>query len=584
MFILVEYYLQTWYIVQAMSRSALHITKIICALLFLMSAFCMSAQIPADADFWSNYPSEELSEALIDRMTDEELLAQILMFGWAGQEPSSLLIQWVAERGLGSVKLFGWNTENLEKVANSITTVQQKSQSRRFRIPLYVATDQEGGFVRHVKGNTSITPGNLAIGAGGYAYDAYWSGYYINREIAALGINMNFAPTVDLYTNKNSTVIGTRSFGEDADNAGILGASFAAGSLAAGVIPTAKHFPGHGGTDLDSHGRLPIIDVSVATLNERELVPFKYLVDNNIPAIMSAHLAFPQIEPEGAPASLSKSMLTGILREQMGYEGLIITDDMQMNGATLYAGAESRAYELAIRAGNDILISSRCASLEAGLWTHNLDLMRSDSEFREAVKTAARRVVYTKMEYFKHSRHVELYPDVNKIAERIPDPEGQAFFLDQACRSITVFKKGTIPFKPADSGRILLMGQVQAFPEFLTEGRKRYPRAKFFGFNYNLGPNETQWVKDNLAAQLVDIDTVIICVADDRSTEIAEYLRDLGRHVIVLSIMSPVPVLGYGWAEAVLLGYSYSPYTFNALFGALAGEFEPQGKMPLYQR
>ncbi|GMO46387.1 MAG: hypothetical protein Pg6C_08170 [Treponemataceae bacterium] len=294
-------------------------------------------------NFWSDYPADILADALIARMTDEEICAQVLMFGWAGAEPSDLLNYWVLDRGLGNVKIFGWNTDDTTLVARAVNSLQQKAQSGRFKIPLFVATDQEGGWIRHVKGNTTITPGNMAIGASGYPVDAWMSGYYIARELRALGINMNFAPTVDLYTNFDSSVIGPRSFGDNADFAGILGSSFAAGCLAAGVLPTAKHFPGHGDTGIDSHGNLPIIDIDAATLYSRELVPFKYLIAEKIPAIMSAHLSFPRIEPLGAPSSLSKKILTDMLRGDLGFEGLIITDDIMMNGAAVYAGSVSAA-------------------------------------------------------------------------------------------------------------------------------------------------------------------------------------------------------------------------------------------------
>ena len=240
--------------------------------------FVFPANLPDDITFWSDFPHEILADALVEKMSDEELYAQILMFGWAGAEPSRLLNSWVSERGLGSVKVFGWNTDNIRLVARSVKSLQQRALARRFKIPLFVATDQEGGWIRHVKGSTSVTPGNLAIGASGFPRDAYYSGLYINREIAALGINMNFAPTVDLYTDKRSTIIGTRSFGEDPRSAGILGAAFAQGSLDAGVIPTAKHFPGHGDTPNDSHGFLPRIQIDMETFENRELVPFRKFV------------------------------------------------------------------------------------------------------------------------------------------------------------------------------------------------------------------------------------------------------------------------------------------------------------------
>ena len=182
--------------------------------------------IPDNADFWSQYPADVLADALVERMDDEELLSQVLMFGWTGSTPTELLIRWVRDRGLGSVKIFGWNTDDINMVSKSVKLLQELSQSRTKKIPLFVATDQEGGWIRHVKGQTSDTPGNLAIGASGYTMDAYLSGYYINREIKTLGINMNFAPSIDIYSNVNSTVIGPRSFGNDPNVVGAMGAAF----------------------------------------------------------------------------------------------------------------------------------------------------------------------------------------------------------------------------------------------------------------------------------------------------------------------------------------------------------------------
>ena len=184
--------------------------------LFLISSFAnLNAQgSGATVSFWDDIPNEQLAQTIVDQMTDEELYSQILMFGWAGEEPEKLLYDWV-DRGLGSVKVFGWNTNDIHLVAKSISSLQTSAQGNRFKIPLFVATDQEGGSIRHVKGDTMITPGNMAIGAAGYPTDSWYSAYYISREIKALGINMNFAPTVDLFTNHESTIIGTRSFGDD---------------------------------------------------------------------------------------------------------------------------------------------------------------------------------------------------------------------------------------------------------------------------------------------------------------------------------------------------------------------------------
>ena len=550
-------------------------------LFFFNLNFAISAKLPDDVTFWSDYPHEALADALVEKMSDEELYAQILMFGWAGAEPSTLLNSWVDERGLGSVKVFGWNTDNIRLVARSIKSLQRKALARRFKIPLFVATDQEGGWIRHVKGSTSVTPGNLAIGASGFPYDAYYSGYYINREIAALGINMNFAPTVDLYTDKRSTIIGTRSFGEDPRSAGILGAAFAQGSLDAGVIPTAKHFPGHGDTPNDSHGYLPNIQIDKETFENRELVPFKYLIKTGVPAIMSGHLSFPRISPNGEPATLSEFFLTELLRNRLGFEGLIITDDMMMNGATIYAGSLSVAFRMAINAGNDIVISSTTAQLDEPLWSSNLRLMKTDEKFRAKVKAAARRVIYEKLKYFKGKNPAPLFPDENKIDERIPDKEGEKFFFEQACRSLTVYKRKSKGLKKSDFGRVLLCGSE---PTFFSSGKERWPNSGEFHFSFSMGPNETQWSADNILQTANRYDTIIFCVADANSAQVAQTLRRLsqqGKRVIIFAIMSPVLVADFDWADTVLLGYSYSPYSLEALVGACAGEFEPQGIEPI---
>ena len=539
--------------------------------------FDICAQSLEHVDFWSDIPNEKLAATIIDEMTDSELLSQTFMFGWAGEEPSELLYQWVA-RGLGSVKVFGWNTDDIKLVAKSITSLQKKSAEGRFKIPLFVATDQEGGWIRHVKGDTSITPGNMAIGASGYPSDSWYSAYYISTELKALGINMNFAPTVDLFTNHNSTIIGTRSFGEDPDKTGILGAAFVSGSEAAGVIPTAKHFPGHGDTELDSHGKLPVIDISFDTFKTREIIPYTYLIKEKVPAIMSGHLSYPNIDNSGAPASLSKYFLTDLLRDQLGYQGLIITDDMMMVGATVYAGTMSNAFKIALEAGNDIVLSSTTARLNEALWIKNLELMTTDEKFRQRVKDAAYRVIKTKLEYFKSKNSAPLFPDSKDVDKYIPDRDGEKFFIEQACRSITVEKQGSLPITRDTAGKILLMGSLD---EFFKAAKERFPDAGEFSFTYETGPNETQWVLDNIGKVESGFDTIVICVSNENHVKIANYFKNSRKKVIILSTMSPTITAELQWADSILLGYSWRcGYTMEALMAVVNGEYVPKGVRP----
>ncbi|MBP5601806.1 MAG: glycoside hydrolase family 3 protein [Treponema sp.] len=550
------------------------------ALLSSLLLFTAATKLYAQTvTFWDNLPNEQLAQAIVDQMTDAELYSQILMFGWAGAEPDKLLYDWV-ERGLGNVKVFGWNTNDIHLVAKSVSSLQKNSQQNRFKIPLFVATDQEGGSIRHVKGDTLITPGNMAIGASGYPADAWYSAYYISREIKALGINMNFAPTVDLFTNHDSSIIGIRSFGDDPEKSGVLGAAFSAGSKAAGVIPTVKHFPGHGDTDLDSHGRLPQIDIDFETFKNRELIPYMYLIKEGTPAIMSGHLSFPQIDKSGAPASLSKYFLTDLLRGQLGYDGLIITDDMEMAGATIFAGTISNAFKMAIEAGNDIILSSRTANLDEALWYKNLNLMASDSEFRARVKDAAYRVIKAKLEYFKSGNQTApLYPDPDSIDQYIPDKEGEKFFIEQACRSITIQKQGNaFPLDTTKSGRILIIGSLA---QFFNDALARYPQAGQVYVSYDTGPNETQWVLDQLPSISANYNTIIICVSNENHVKLAQYFRDTGKTVIILSTMSPELTNTLNWCDTILLGYSWRcDYSLTAMLAAINGEYVPAGVKP----
>jgi beta-N-acetylhexosaminidase len=208
----------------------------VAAVLLSFPLFSLSFGDPLDASIPSPEGIADLAFRLTEQMSDEQALAQTFMLGWVGAEPSPLILDWIRSRNIGGVKIFGWNTEDTKKLAETVGVLQRNSLDTPFGIPLLVATDQEGGWVRHVKGATSETPGNMAIGASGRPIDAYWSGYYIGRELSLLGINMNFAPTVDLYTNTDSTLIGPRSFGADPVQAGILGAAFVKGHKDMGEI------------------------------------------------------------------------------------------------------------------------------------------------------------------------------------------------------------------------------------------------------------------------------------------------------------------------------------------------------------
>jgi beta-N-acetylhexosaminidase len=334
--------------------------------------------------------------ALVDGMSDEETLGQILMLSYPGDAPNALFFDWIERRSLGGVKIFGWNADDSTKVAAAVGAIQGRALGTRLGIPLLVATDQEGGWIRHIKGATTITPGNMAIGASGRPYDAYRSANLIGRELAALGVNMNFAPSVDLATKPKSYIIGPRAFSDDPATAAALGSAFVRGLADAGIIATAKHYPGHGGTEDDSHGVLPVIRIDERTLWDRELLPFRVLAAEGIPAIMSGHLSFPLVSGDGSPASLSPYFMTTLLRGRLGFKGLAVTDDLVMDGAGLSAGSVSEACVRAVEAGNDLLMISKLFDTEDPAWQRLLSSYRERPAFKARVREAATRVVATK--------------------------------------------------------------------------------------------------------------------------------------------------------------------------------------------
>jgi beta-N-acetylhexosaminidase len=541
----------------------------------LISIICILITFPLFPLSFSDQGSpKELAAAIVDAMTDEQALAQTFMLGWVGAEPSPLIIEWIRSRNIGGVKIFGWNTENTRRLAQTVGELQTVSLAGRFNIPLLVATDQEGGWIRHVKGDTSETPGNMAIGASGYPRDAYLSGYYIGRELALIGITMNFAPTVDLFTNRNSTLIGPRSFGSDPVRAGILGVAFMRGQQAAGIIPTAKHYPGHGDTPLDSHGILPRIYIPFETLWERELIPYRMLNSEGLPAIMTGHLAFPMTDGDSAPASLSSWFLKDVLRDKIGFKGVVVTDDLMMVGATSWGGSLSRTAKQALIAGNDIIMFSQTPFLFDPVWTFLVASMNEEEEFRLIVRSAARRIMELKLQYLRGETTVPYIPDLDKLAAGLPDREGAVVFMNLAARSATIVKPNpaadVFPVTRENAGRVLLAGR---YGEFFNAGRAAFPNASVYRYPADIETTEIVFLANNA-------DTVIFCLSDNIDLRLLRSLEWLNKKIIVMSILNPVHLERVPWVSGAVAVYSYAPESFAAGFSAITGRIPAQGILP----
>ena len=408
--------------------------------------------------------------------------------------------------------------------------------------------------------------------------DAYLTGYYIGLELKALGINMNFAPTVDVYANPQAHVIGPRAFSSDPVQTAVLGTAYYRGMREAGIIATAKHFPGHGNADEDSHGTLPLIHDDLDVLWERDLVPYRMLIKEGVPAVMAGHLGFPAITGDQVPASLSHFFQTELLKERLGFSGIVMTDDLHMVGAHQQTSDIAEVCVEALRAGNDFILISRFPRTHERIWDRMITLMDRDPDFLARVRDAAQRVIRVKLEYLKLPDAVPLDPEPERLGILLPNREGKEFFFDQAFRSVTMIDDSDLPFTPREGERILLAGQ---FEEFFETGKNFFPGADTFDFSYSpfYYPNPSE--KNRLAAIAPGYSTIIFCLANPNSLECLKAIETSGARIIVISALTPVYLDEVPWVSGAVAVYGTGVDSFKAGFAAVTGVFEPEGRLPI---
>jgi beta-N-acetylhexosaminidase len=261
----------------------------------------------------------------------------------------------LVRQGAAGVILYPWNIEDTEQVRQLTSSLQRSARAGDPPVGFFVCVDQEGGRVEafRFRETTKLAP---AFFWGRYEDPRFVTAaaYITGREIRELGCNMNFAPVLDLYAAADSTIIGDRSMGIDPEKVGELGIAYLQGARQAEIIPVIKHFPGHGSSTVDSHGRLPVVDIPEDQLLERDFLPFRMAVQAGAEALMTAHVLYPRIDPE-YPATLSKLILGDLLRERFGYEGVIVSDGMAM-GALAENFTVSDSLKLMIQAGLDLIL------------------------------------------------------------------------------------------------------------------------------------------------------------------------------------------------------------------------------------
>lgn len=281
-------------------------------------------------------------------------IGQLFFIGLEGVELKPHEAEFIIKNDIGGVTLFGRNLKTpaeLHKLCTDIYNLKNKLPSKT---PLFVAIDMEGGRVHRLKPPFTQWPSLGKLAALDSTSAAFKFANFMGTELRAMGINLDFAPCVDVFTNPDNVLIGDRSLGTDPEEVAKLASALVRGYIKAGVVACAKHFPGHGNTVIDSHEDLPIEDVDMATLEARELIPFKKTFRARMDMVMTAHIKYRKIDPE-YPATLSKKILQELLREKMRYRNIIISDDLDMKALTKNYSREEIPV-LAMQAGCDVLL------------------------------------------------------------------------------------------------------------------------------------------------------------------------------------------------------------------------------------
>lgn len=339
-------------------------------------------------------PEPDPVAELLASMTTEEKVGQLLVAGIEGTEAGADAVQAVQEYQVGGVILFG---RNVESGAQLTALNNRLKELNAGNVPLFLCVDEEGGLVSRMPPEVADLPSAYTFGQTGDPERCYQLGLALAAECRTFGFTLDFAPSLDVWSNPANTVIGKRALSTVAEEVARLGVREVDGLTDGGVVPVVKHFPGHGDTSVDSHQDLPVVDKTLEELMETELLPFVQAIDAGAPAVMVAHILEEGIDPE-LPASLSPKVVNGLLRETLGFDGMVCTDDLTM-GAISNTYGMGEAAVLAVEAGCDLLLVCHQADNLTAARTALLEAVESGRISQERLDESVRRILTVKEEY-----------------------------------------------------------------------------------------------------------------------------------------------------------------------------------------
>ena len=334
-------------------------------------------------------------EDFVSEMTLDEKIGQMIVVGFNGTDVSEELTNLVNINKVGGVILFKRNIETSQQLKELNNNIEGLNKE----IPLFISVDEEGGRVNRLPSDMESFPSAREVGLKNNKDYAYNNGKSMGESLKVTGFNMNYAPVLDIFSNPQNTVIGDRAFGSDIETVSTMGISTMKGIEDEGIISVVKHFPGHGDTFVDSHYGLPIVYKSLKELDNFEFIPFKKAIEEGCKAIMVSHILLDKIDNKN-PSSMSKTVITGILREKLGFDGVIITDDMEMKAITENYTIEDASVK-SIIAGCDILLIGSGTEYVNKVIDAIKEAILNGHISEERIDESVTRIIKLKSEYLK---------------------------------------------------------------------------------------------------------------------------------------------------------------------------------------
>lgn len=512
-------------------------------------------------------------------------VGRMLIAGFKGTTISEEIKHLIHEYHIGGVILFGRNIGTPQEILSLTRSLQLEAKAAGYSMPLLICIDQENGVVRRLGDGTTIIPGAMLLGAAGDDNYAMQAGRITGKELKALGINWNLAPVVDVNNNALNPVIGVRSFGEDPKKVASLASQTMTGMQEERVMTTLKHFPGHGDTSVDSHLDLPVIAHDLKRLHEVELVPFKECIKSGADAIMTAHVYFPALETEeNTPATLSKSVITGLLREELGFDGVITTDCMEMDAIAKGIGTVEGALR-AVEAGVDLVMVSHIHSLQEQSILKIVEGVRKGVILEARIDESVNRID-------KMIGNYASWDEIEQVSE-VP-----AFVGSDSHRELMreIYKAGITKVYDgkaiAQEAKVLLIYPTNEYATMVEDRRystigmaeelmKVHKKVEIL----EIIPADYAVAIEGAVEKSSEYDHVVVltlnAVKDPAQERLVDRLIETGKPVDVIAIRSPYDAALFKNANRVICTYEFTQSAFEIVSEFLVGKVEVKGKLPV---